>query len=204
MNVDYILDENVDFLMGFSNKVMGQLPEERLYESVEDNRLRFCFAVFQNQFNSLFSFLNEKAKYNNHFNADPSRDLIILIDKYEEFEHALSRTDYTFKMIDDYIDTIRFIQPHLSNSGGSAIPEDYQLLNIVKYEPIIYFEKQIEIVKENNSLYFSLKLVNSGSYATVYKFKDTFYNQIFALKRARKELTSTELIRFKGSVNNFV
>ncbi|EMF0100150.1 protein kinase family protein, partial [Enterococcus hirae] len=67
MNVDYILDENVDFLMGFSNKVTGQLPEERLYESVEDNRLRFCFGVFQNQFNSLFSFLNEKANYNNHF-----------------------------------------------------------------------------------------------------------------------------------------
>lgn len=197
MNVDYILDENVDFLMGFSNKVMGQLPEERLYESVEDNRLRFCFAVFHNQFNSLFSFLNEKANYNSHFNADPSRELIILVDKYEEFERALSRTDYAFKMIDNYVDTIRFIQPHLSNSGGSAIPEDYQLLNIVKYEPIICFEKQIEIVKENTSLFSSLKLVNSGSYAMVYKFKDTFYNQIFALKRARKELTSTELIRFK-------
>ncbi|WP_142646306.1 MULTISPECIES: protein kinase family protein [Enterococcus] len=202
MNVDYILDENVDFLMGFSNKVMGQLPEERLYESVEDNRLRFCFAVFQNQFNALFSFLNEKAKSNNHFNADPSRDLIILIDKYEEFEHALSRTDYAFKMIDNYVNTIRFIQPHLSNSGGSTIPEDYQLLNIVKYEPIIYFEKRIEIVKENTSLYSSLKLVNSGSYAMVYKFKDTFYNQTFALKRARKELTSTELIRFNKEFEN--
>lgn len=202
MNVDYILDENVDFLMGFSNKVMGQLPEERLYESVEDNRLRFCFAVFQNQFNSLLSFLNEKANYNNHFNAEPSRELIILVDKYEEFEHALSRTDYAFKMIDNYVDTIRFIQPHLSNSGGSAIPEDYQLLDIVKYEPIIYFEKQIEIVKENTSLYSSLKLVNSGSYAMVYKFKDTFYNQTFALKRARKELTSTELIRFKKEFEN--
>lgn len=202
MNVDYILDENVDFLMGFSNKVMGQLPEERLYESVEDNRLRFCFAVFQNQFNALFSFLNEKAKSNNHFNADPSRDLIILIDKYEEFEHALSRTDYAFKMIDNYVNTIRFIQPHLSNSGGSTIPEDYQLLNIVKYEPIIYFEKRIEIVKESSSLYSSLKLVNSGSYAMVYKFKDTFYNQTFALKRARKELTSTELIRFNKEFEN--
>ncbi len=202
MNVDYILDENVDFLMGFSNKVMGQLPEERLYESVEDNRLRFCFAVFQNQFNALFSFLNEKAKSNNHFNADPSRDLIILIDKYEEFEHALSRTDYAFKMIDNYVNTILFIQPHLSNSGGSTIPEDYQLLNIVKYEPIIYFEKRIEIVKESSSLYSSLKLVNSGSYAMVYKFKDTFYNQTFALKRARKELTSTELIRFNKEFEN--
>ncbi|OTP27115.1 protein kinase family protein [Enterococcus mundtii] len=202
MNVDYILDENVDFFMGFSKKVMGQLTEERLYENVEDDRLRFCFAVFQNQFNSLLSFLNEKAKYNNHFNADHSRDLIILIDKYEEFEHALSRTDYAFKMIDDYVDTIRFIQPYLSNYGGSPIPEDYQLLNIVKYEPIIYIEKRIEIVKDNNSLYPSLKLVNSGSYAMVYKFKDTFYNQIFALKRARKELTSTELIRFKKEFEN--
>lgn len=141
---------------------MGQLTEERLYENVEDERLRFCFAVFQNQLNSLLSFLNEKAKYSNHFNADPSRDLIILIDKYEELEHALSKTDFAFKLMDEYVETVRFIQPYLNNSGGSAIPEDYQLLNIVKYEPIIYFEKQIEIVKENNSLYSSLKLVNSG------------------------------------------
>ncbi|EGO7561243.1 protein kinase family protein, partial [Enterococcus faecalis] len=65
MNVDYVLDENVDFFKDFSNKVMGQLTEERLYENVEDERLRFCFAVFQNQFNSLLSFLNEKANYNN-------------------------------------------------------------------------------------------------------------------------------------------
>ncbi|WP_258529555.1 hypothetical protein [Enterococcus faecalis] len=125
MNVDYILDENVDFFMGFSGKSMGQLTEERLYENVEDDRLRFCFAVFQNQFNSLLSFLNEKAKFNNHFNADPSRDLIILIDKYEELEHALSKTDFAFKLMDDYVKTVRFTQPHLSNSGGSVIPEDY-------------------------------------------------------------------------------
>lgn len=202
MNVDYILDENVAFLMKFSNKAMGQLTEERLFEDLENERLRFCFAVFQNQFNSLCSFLNEKAKYNNHFNADPSRDLIVLIDKYEEFEHALSKTDYAFKMINDYVNTIRFIQPHLSNSGGSAIPEDYQLLSIVKYEPIISFDKQIEIIKEKNSLYSSLKLINSGSYAIIYKFEDTFYNQTFALKRARKELTSSELIRFKKEFEN--
>lgn len=202
MNVDYILDENAAFFMGFSNKVMGQLTEERLYENVEDERLRFCFAVFQNQFNSLLSFLNEKAKYNNHFNADASRDLIILIDKYDELKHALSNTDYDFRMIDYYVDTIRFIRPHLSDYGGSVIPEDYQLLNIVKYDPIIYFEQKIKIVKKHNSLYSSLKLVNSGSYAMVYKFKDTFYNQTFALKRARKELTSTELIRFKKEFEN--
>ena len=202
MNVDYILDENVDFLMRFSDKVIGQLTEERLYENVEDDRLRFCFAVFQNQFNSLLSFLNEKSKYNNHLNAEPSRALITLIDKYEEFEHALSKTDYAFKLDDSYITTIRFIQPHLSNSGGSAIPEDYMLLSIIKYEPIIYFDKRVEIIKENNSLYPSLKLVNSGSYAMVYKFKDPFYNQTFALKRARKELTCAELIRFKKEFEN--
>ncbi|MFC0232960.1 protein kinase family protein [Vagococcus entomophilus] len=202
MNIDYILDENVKFLMSFSNKEIGQLTEERLYENVADDRLRFCFAVFQNQFNSLFSLLNKKANYNNHFNADPSRELIALIEKYEEFEYSLSKTHDAFKIMDDYVEAMRFIQPHLSNSGGSPIPEDYQLLNIVKYEPIIFFEKKIEIVKENNRLYSSLKLVNSGSYAMVYKFKDTFYNQIFALKRARKELTSTELLRLKKEFEN--
>ncbi|MEK0152211.1 protein kinase [Tetragenococcus halophilus] len=92
---------------------------------------------------------------------------------------------------------VDFIQPHLSNSGGSIIPEDYQRLDIVKYKPIIALDKQIKRQNKNDKQLFSLKFVGTGSYASVYRFKDDFYNQTFALKRANKDLTFTELNRFK-------
>ncbi len=44
---------------------------------------------------------------------------------------------------------------------------------------------------------YDLKLIGSGSYAHVYKYRDAFYNKYFALKRAKKDLTSKELERFK-------
>ena len=123
---------------------MEDLSEEILYENIEDKRLKFCFAVFQNKFNSLFSYLNEKSSYNNHYNAAESRELIALIDFYHDLSGALSKTKYSFKIRDTYQEAINFIQPHLSISGGSEIPEDYKPLFIIKYEPLIFILGPIE------------------------------------------------------------
>lgn len=60
MNVDYVLNDNVNNLSTLSGKNIGELNEELLYENMEDVRLKFCFGIFQNQFNIPFSFMNEK------------------------------------------------------------------------------------------------------------------------------------------------
>ena len=128
---------------------MEDLSEEILYENIEDKRLKFCFAVFQNKFNSLFSYLNEKSSYNNHYNAAESRELIALIDFYHDLSGALSKTKYSFKIRDTYQEAINFIQPHLSISGGSEIPEDYKPLFIIKYEPLIFI---LDPIEKSNSI----------------------------------------------------
>lgn len=40
-------------------------------------------------------------------------------------------------------------------------------------------------------------MVGEGSYAIVYKFKDEFYQKNFALKRAKKDLSTKEISRFQ-------
>lgn len=55
----------------------------------------------------------------------------------------------------------------------------------------------IEIQHLSDKLYSSLKLIGEGSYAQVFKYKDPFYNKTYALKRAKKDLNSKELERFK-------
>ncbi len=54
---------------------------------------------------------------------------------------------------------------------------------------------EIKTPKGKNS--YNLSFIGEGSYANVFKYKDEFYNRFFVLKRAKKELDSKELKRFK-------
>lgn len=44
---------------------------------------------------------------------------------------------------------------------------------------------------------YGLTQIGEGSYATVYKYKDSFYNRFYVIKRAKKNLSPKELFRFK-------
>ncbi len=62
------------------------------------------------------------------------------------------------------------------------------------WKPIV--PNSIEI-KEQQANCYELKLIGEGSYAQVFRYKDTFYNHPFVLKRAKKDLSPKELHRFK-------
>lgn len=49
--------------------------------------------------------------------------------------------------------------------------------------------------KQQNS--YELKLIGEGSYAQIFKYKDSFYNRFFVVKRAKKDLNTKEIERFK-------
>lgn len=52
-------------------------------------------------------------------------------------------------------------------------------------------------IPENNFPTYELKLIGEGSYAQVFKYKDDFYDCHFVVKRAKKDLSEKELVRFK-------
>lgn len=54
----------------------------------------------------------------------------------------------------------------------------------INYEYIEFYKA----LHEHNKSSFDLKLIGEGSYAHVYKYKDTFYDHPFVLKRAKKTL----------------
>ena len=200
MNTNFLLNELVDYFQFVLQKSPGELREETLYQEVTNPKLKFCFAAFQKNFNELLLFYNSKAQSNMHFNAEPSRELIKLLDKFKDFKFGFKDTDNAFKLVETYDSALTTIEPTLVPSGGSSIPEEYDVLSILKYEPIIILDHQLKVnegVKES----FPLIMVNEGSYARVYKYMDTNYDTIFALKRAKTELTPTELKRFEKEFN---
>lgn len=197
VNINYMLSTTVSYFQSKFKKNIGQIREEELYQDIDDQRLRFCLAAFQKSFNELLIFYNSKAQNSGHFNAEQSRELLSIIEQYEDLKFGLSATKSAFKLVESYEQALKIIEKTLEPSGGSTIPSEYQILNILKHDPIIVLDDQIEVERNVQKKTFSLSLLAEGSYARVYKFEDEFYDQVYALKRAKKTLTSTELSRFK-------
>lgn len=63
--------------------------------------------------------------------------------------------------------------------------------------PIFIPNTTITTDNPQTTITFSIKQIGTGSYANVFKYKDTFYDRHFVIKRAKKDLSAKELERFK-------
>ena len=101
------------------------LEYEDLYSSISNERLRQIFTWLHAGYISLFRTLNERLPTGEniaHFWADPSRELIFVIELTISLQSALKKTEYAFS-VDEYYDSIiKQCREFLSNSGGSTIP----------------------------------------------------------------------------------
>lgn len=165
------------------------------YEEIENENLKKIFSKIHYEINNLFSFMNIKMDINGHFNADKSRSLIGWIDEIEELKNTLKTSKYAFEIVEYYREIIEKCKTFLTGSGGSTIPDDFEKIIISNLEPIFLLVQTIKI--PNNFLNVEKKPIGEGSYAKVYKYKDSFYNKYFVVKTAKKDLTDKEIKRFK-------
>ena len=171
---------------------------EDLYESISNNKLRALFSTLHMRVVNLFDSMNQRlptGDSSSHFWAEPSRELLQSIEIIEALERSLKKSEYAFYVDKYHREKITFCKSFLSKSGGSAIPPNTEKMEL--YYTIPIFSPQRSIVIENQKNISDLKLIGEGSYAQVFKYFDKFYLRSFALKRAKKELTSKELERFK-------
>lgn len=167
---------------------------DRLY--ADDAEFGHMFSVLHKQLNEHFEAINGRAKSTRHYWADPSRDLLVLIDDLRQDLHDLGRAGVEIALDQRYEDAIERCQPWLSPSGGSAVPEDFELIDLVKHEPV--FVRQTDsVVLANQPEKLALQMVDSGSYAHVYSYVDPEYGLKFAVKRAKKGISERDLIRFR-------
>ncbi|WP_446810103.1 protein kinase family protein [Methylomonas sp. 2BW1-5-20] len=171
---------------------------EDLYESISNEKLRILFSTLHARVINLFDSMNHRlptADNSNHFWADPSRELAQTIEIIEALERSLKKSEFAFAIDEYYREKLSFCKTFLSKSGGSAIPPNTEKMELYYTIPIFYLQNSIVI--ENQKNISDLKLIGEGSYAQVFKYVDKFYIKTFALKRARKDLTSKELERFR-------
>lgn len=180
-----------------------------LYNFVPNENLRRVIASFHTQLNKLFVIMNDDIRKiydvdgnvhyaGGYFHAQDSRDYLTLIENIEQVKSQLSASEYAFNICSEtYNKRIRQCRQFVVRSGGSTIPENFEQIEIEELNPIFQMSKGISMHHNNETLYANLKPIGSGSYAQVFSYVDPTYQIPVALKRARPELNSKELERFK-------
>lgn len=171
-----------------------------LYTDFANEQLRIVFSVLHGNIISLFKCMNQRLPTREneaHFWADPSRKLLETINNTLKLYERLKGSELEFSIEEEYYKIFIFCMGFLKASCGSPIPAYTNEIEI--YETIAIFVPKdvVEIKRETNIFPFNLKLIGEGSYAKVFKYYDDFYNRKYVLKRAKPDLTTKELARFK-------
>lgn len=192
MDITYFLKTKLE-----ENRLQEAVKTEELYNNIENNYLKQLFAIMHQRFNWLITFMQSKQKTNGHFNAAESREMLKLIKLYEDMQYVLKTTTMSFKLEKTYDDMLKFCKEFLKESNGSEIPEDLPDFKVIEFAPIFFMSQTISVPIVNKDYTYELKFIGEGSYAKVFKYKDTFYNKFFILKRAKSDLNEKEIARFK-------
>lgn len=170
------------------------------YTGIANEKLREIFTLLHAKINILLEFMNDKNSpgLGGHYNANPSRDFFELINVLRVLQARLKNSLLSFGLDAYYEDIINRCRIFLKKSGGSPIPDDFPLIDLIEHKPVFTMLNVTNVKRSQVAETFPTKYIGGGSYATVHKFKDTHYNRVFVLKRANKDLTAKELERFKN------
>ncbi|WP_251093794.1 protein kinase family protein [Streptomyces sp. Caat 7-52] len=166
----------------------------RLY--VSDPRFDRAFASLHEQLNYHFESINDRAETTHHYWAERSREMFALIKELTNFLDSLKHAGIQVHLAESYTEAIRSCQSWLVRSGGSTIPDDFEQIKIIKYEPV-FSRPDTEIKLKKSSQRTQLQLIGEGSYAKVFSFTDPDYGIKFAIKRANRDMSERDLQRFQ-------
>ncbi|MDQ2812563.1 MAG: hypothetical protein M3Z75_12005 [Actinomycetota bacterium] len=94
---------------------------ERLY--ADDADFGYIFAVLHERLNQHFDSINGRVKSTKHYWADPSRDMLALIDELDDVLDCLKDAGLEVVFAAEYRVAVGRCKPWLSMSGGSTIPD---------------------------------------------------------------------------------
>lgn len=172
-----------------------------LYKNIKHKKLQTILSTLHREFQLLFKLMNERLPTKDsgaHFWADPSRELIHVIQVTNDLIRELSTTPYAFQLDEYYTNLIKNCESFLSTGGGSTIPPNMNKIILYYTKPMFILEDTVVIKRSQGEENYQIKQsIGSGSYADVFKYKDEFYGKEFAIKVAKKDLSEKELSRFK-------
>ncbi|MCY8908756.1 protein kinase family protein [Bacillus atrophaeus] len=171
-----------------------------IYNNIEHEELRELLTKLHSNISESFKTMNTRLPTTNgtaHFWADPSRTLLKCIEISERLYYKLKETKIPIQINDYYRNLFQQCGEFLSSSGGSTIPSNMEKIDIYYKIPIYSLAHNIQIKSPTINSQIVMKSFDEGSYANIFKYKDPFYNKHFIVKKAKKDLNSKEIERFK-------
>lgn len=171
-----------------------------LYDGFKNHKLKSIFSTLHSMLVEKYKLMNSRlptGEDGNHYWADDSRTLLSAIGIIKNMQIGLKGSEYSFELDEYYNRIINQSESFLEMYGGSRIPPNMEKVELYYTIPIFIKANTIRIVDTVDYRFADLKLIGEGSYAKVFKYKDTFYNEFFVLKRAKADLTNKELQRFE-------
>lgn len=164
-----------------------------LYENFKNEDLKLILSSYHYKLVETFKDINRRLlgipKY---IHADPSRDIINLIEKIGTFIGNM--TNNKLELIEEYRKRLEYIKTFIKYSGGTIIPDDFVEMNIIETNPIFILKDSL--IKEETQENLILKPIGKGSYAQVYSFHDKYYDKIYVLKRLETSASQKDYDRF--------
>lgn len=119
--------------------------------------------------------------------------LLECINTIFDLQNTLANSSHAFRIDSYYEDIFKKTLRHFNGESNLQLPKK---IKVPLYIPIFFIEDIILSTHNINSSYSILSPIGSGSFATVYKFHDSFLNKELALKVANEDLDEKELERF--------
>ncbi|MFD4897585.1 protein kinase family protein [Streptomyces sp. NPDC058411] len=166
----------------------------RLY--TDDIQFGHVFASIHERLNGHFDAINDRAETSHHYWAEASREMIALCKETDDILQSLKHVGIEVRLTETYAAAIQSCQSWLVRSGGSTVPDDFEQITVIKYEPILSRPEISSHLKKSGARP-QLQLIGEGSYAQVFSFVDPDYDLKFAIKRARKNMGERDLHRFR-------
>ncbi len=166
-----------------------------LYQDCEQN-FKQVFAYLHQEINILLEALNRRTVTSRYYLADDSRRLISIIEDLETLNRDISPYGESITIDAPYEKIIEEVQKFLSPFRGSQIPESFNKVSIIYYEPIFSTDsKKISVKTTRQNL--DLQVIGEWAFSIVTRYKDPVYNKYYAVKRLKKWSSEREKQRFK-------
>ncbi|MBQ6523832.1 MAG: protein kinase [Atopobiaceae bacterium] len=184
-------------------EITGEQPSEKylaLYEAYPSDRAQLLFSAIHVALNDSLKHLNSclpTRENEGYFWAEPSRTLIALIQLCRDVQESLRGSELSCTIDDHYAHIMHVCSGFLSQSGGSNIPQHTDRFSLYYTQPVFILDDTVAIPAGGRYQRYQLKLIGEGSYAKVFRYRDSFYGTQFVVKRAKPNLSDKELARFR-------
>lgn len=113
---------------------------EKIYEECPGDKVKKGFAIWHKKTNALFEFMNRRSGKSRYFNADPSRELLEIIEDVDSLEEYYGKLECNLIIDKKYKKHFSYVKTFLQETNGSTIPLNYERIKIEDLDPVFTFQ----------------------------------------------------------------